>query len=449
MTAAQQISTDSAPESPPRETSLGGVPPAVLNVRRLIWIRMIAVPGSALCLVLAKQIYGLHVPTGRLLLIVATLVLFNFLVWYRHRTNPQITDREFFVQLLADIVALTSILYYSGGASNPFVFFYLLPMAISAAALPQVYTWSIAAIGAGSYSLLMLWRVEVPEFINLHTRSAMDLHAIGMWVGFLVVSAIIAIFVSAMAVTVRERDQYLALLRESALRDERVVAVATLAAGAAHELSTPLATMAVVTGEIAREYPAKAWPGLHRDLGILRDQINRCKEALSVISASAGVARAESAERLRLDVFVRQTTSEVRRLRPGSIVTVNRPTASGTPPMMFAERTVRQALLNILHNAVDASPGYVKVQYGWTDSELNIAVLDRGGGLKTGQPGSLERIGVSTKPGGLGLGLFLSQAAISQAGGSLEAANNDEGGATVWMRLPLPLISDVRKEVVT
>ncbi len=442
MTAAQSASTMAG-------DSLGRLPPAVLNVRRLIWIRMIAVPGSALCLVFAKQVYGLSVPAGRLMMIVGMLVLFNFAVWYRHRTNLSITDRQIFVQLLVDLAALTSILYYSGGASNPFVFFYLLPMAISAAALPQRYTWMITGISAFSYTLLMLWRVEVPEFINLHTRSTMDLHATGMWVGFLVVSAIIAVFVSAMAVTVRERDQYLARLRESALRDERVVAVATLAAGAAHELSTPLATMAVVTGEIAREYPAHTWPELHRDLGILRDQINRCKEALSVISASAGVARAESAERLGLDVFLHRTTAEVRRLRPGCVVTIEAPTVAGTPPMLIAERTVRQALLNILHNAVDASPGYVRVQYGWTGSELTIAVRDRGGGLKAGPPGSLERVGVSTKRGGLGLGLFLSQAAISQAGGSLEAVNNDEGGTTVWIRLPVMLVSEARKEVAT
>ncbi len=424
----------------------GEVPSAALNVRRLIWIRMIAVPGSAICLVLAQQIYGLQVSSGRLMMIVGLLVLFNFGAWYRHRASSSITDRQFFVQLLVDLVALTSILYYSGGASNPFVFFYLLPMAISAAALPQRYTWMITGISAVSYSVLMLWRVEVPEFINLHTRSSIDLHAMGMWVGFLVVSAIIAIFVSAMAVTVRERDHYLARLRESALRDERVVAVATLAAGAAHELSTPLATMAVVTGEIAREYPAKDWPALHRDLGILRDQINRCKEALSVISASAGVARADSAERLRLDVFLRRTAAEVRRLRPGSIVTVDAPATPGVPPMLIAERTVRQALLNILHNAVDVSPTHVRLQYEWTASAVTIGVRDRGGGLKAGPPGSLERVGVSTKQGGLGLGLFLSQAAISQAGGTLETVDNDEGGTTVWIRLPVSLISELRKE---
>jgi len=411
--------------------------PTGLNVRRLIWIRMIAVPASAVCLLLARQIYALPIPALQLILIVAGLAAFNFWVWVRHKAAEPVTDRDFFIQLLVDLFALTSILYYSGGASNPFVYFFVLPMIISAAALPQIYTWMLAAVSALSYTVLMLWRVEVPEFINMHSKSAMDLHAAGMWIGFVVLSVLIATFVASMAETVRERDRYLARLRETALRDERVVAVATLAAGAAHELSTPLATMAVVTGEIAREYPAATHPALNRDLGILRDQIARCKEALSVISASAGAARAESAERLALDRFVWQAVAEVRRLRPGCSVRVEPPESAGSPPQLVVERTVRQALLNILHNAVDVSPRYVRVHYGWDAAHLDITVADRGGGLRSGQPGTLERLGMSSKEGGLGLGLFLSHAAMTQAGGSLETANNDEGGTTVRLRLPL------------
>lgn len=424
-----------APLAPP-PASLAQDQLAGPNVWRLSWIRMIAVPGSALCLLVARQIYQLSIPALQLGMIVAGLAAFNFWVWFRHREARPFSDREFFIQLLVDIFALTSILYYSGGASNPFVYFLVLPMIISAAALSQRHTLIIAGISACSYTLLMLWRVEVPEFINMHSKSATDLHAIGMWVGFVVLSVLIATFIAAMAQTSRERDRYLARLRENALRDERVVAVATLAAGAAHELSTPLATMAVITGEIAREYPAATHPGLNRDLGILREQIARCKEALSVISESAGVARADSVERLTLDRLVGQTVDEVRRLRPGSSVRVEAPAAGASPPLLAVERTVRQALLNILHNAVDVSPRDTRVVYRWDAAQLEIAVIDRGGGLRSGTPGSLERLGMSSKPGGLGLGLFLSHAAIAQAGGSLEAANNDEGGTTVRLHLP-------------
>ena len=412
-------------------------PPAGVNGRRLMWIRMIAVPGSALCLLLARQVYGLPVPAMQLLMIVAGLLAFNFWVWRRYRHDVPVTDRDLLAQLLVDLIALISILYYTGGASNPFVYLLALPMIISAAALPRRFTWIIAGASACSYTMLMLWRVEVPQFVQMHTKVAMDLHAGGMWIGFIVLSVLIAIFVSAMADTVRERDRYLAQLRENALRDERVLAVATLAAGAAHELSTPLATMAVVIGEISREYPATGHPELNRDLKILQDQIARCKEALSEISAAAGAARADSAEQLTLDWLIADAVGEVRRLRPGSVVRLIPPGSEGPAPRMVIERTVRQALLNILHNAVDASPRDVRVEWSWDPTHVDIEVIDRGGGLKAGTPGSLERPGVSSKAGGLGLGLFLSNAAMSHAGGSLTAANNDEGGTTVTLRLPL------------
>ena len=191
--------------------------------------------------------------------------------------------------------------------------------------------------------------------------------------------------------------------------------------------------MAVVTGEILREYPPAGYPALHKDLTILRDQIARCKEALSVISASAGAARAESAERISLDTFMRETVAEVNRLRPGSNVRLQPAAQAGAQPLIAVERTIRQALLNVLHNAVDVSPNFVRLTCSWDAATLSIAVVDRGGGLK---PGSLERPGISSKEGGLGLGLFLSHAALTQAGGSLDVADNDEGGTTVSLRLP-------------
>ena len=130
---------------------------------------------------------------------------------------------------------------------------------------------------------------------------------------------------------------------------------------------------------------------------------------------------------------MRETVAEVSRLRPGSNVWLQPATQAGAQPLVAVERTIRQALLNVLHNAVDVSPHFVRLTCSWDASTLSIAVVDHGGGLK---PGSLERPGISSKEGGLGLGLFLSHAALTQAGGSLEVANNDEGGTTVSLRLP-------------
>jgi two-component system sensor histidine kinase RegB len=235
-----------------------------------------------------------------------------------------------------------------------------------------------------------------------------------------------------MAGTLRQRDRDLARAREAALRDEQLVAAATLATGAAHELSTPLATMAVVTSELAAQYPARADPALNAQLGVLRAQIARCKEALSVLSAAAGAARADHVEQLRLPEFVARAVDEIHRLRPGSRVEVLPGTEAG--PLLAVDRRAYQALLNVLNNAVDASPDAVSVACHWRPGGIEIAVADRGDGLDAG-PGGLPPPGRSTKSGGLGLGLFISRAAVDQLGGELVTETNPAGGTTVRLRL--------------
>lgn len=418
--------------APPEPAAL----PAMLNARRLIQIRMIAVPGLAVCLLLARQSYGFDLPALSLSVILAVLVVFNIWAWQRFARRSSISDNEFFLQVLVDLVALTGVLYYTGGATNPFVFFFLLPVMITSVSLPRRYTWAMAVISSVAYTFLLLYRADSPQIPRLTGPGFVGLHTMGMWVGFVVIAGLTAHFVAAMAETVRLRDRYLAELREAALRDERVVALATLAAGSAHELSTPLATMAVLTGEIADAYPSARYPDLHRQLAILTQQIARCKEALSVMSASAGAARADVVERVPVDRFVTGVVEEVRRLRPGSVLRLD--IARGTTaPVIVVDRTVRQALLNVAHNAVDVSPRDVTVGCGWDEDYLAITVTDRGGGMRQGRNGGAARPVASAKPGGLGLGLFLAHAAIEHLGGELLTADNGRTGTTVTLRLPL------------
>jgi len=403
-----------------------------LNVRRLLWIRLIAIPGAALLFLFAQRFYGLPLRVLPLVVILLVLAAYNLWIYLRISRGGSFTDRGFFMQMLVDVVALSGILYYSGGASNPFVFFFLLPLTITATVLPRRYTWAMALITACCYTALLFVGSRVPDFMH-HTGPAFgNLHVTGMWLGFVLIAGLIAHFVAGMAETLRERDQTLAEAREQALHDQRVLALGTLAAGAAHELSTPLATMSIVTGELLAQYPAERERGLNSQLRILQEQIARCKEALSVISASAGAARAEAGTRVAFDAFVADTVAGVERLRPGARVSLVAG-ASGPAPQIYVERTLTQAILNIIHNAVDVSPAAVTVRYGWDAGQLSIAVEDRGGGISDEV---LDRPGRSSKEGGLGLGLFLSRTAIAQCGGTV-SLHNERGGAVVTVRLPL------------
>ncbi len=409
--------------------------PTNLNVRRLVWLRTIAIPGPAICLLIVGQIYELSIPTIPLVLIVAGLGLVNVWTWRRLNSPRPISNEEFFVQMLVDVAALTGILYFSGGASNPFAFFFLLPLTITATILTPAYTWAMAAITAACYSLLMFARVPVPELIPGGEQTIFGLHVAGMWLGFVMIAGLISHYVVGMGETLRDRDRRLAEAREQALNSERMVELGTLAAGAAHELSTPLGTMAVLAGEMGDEYPEKAHPHLHQQIQLLRDQVARCKDALSVLSASAGLDRAEGARALRLDAMVENVVDQVRSLRPGAIVNIEY--ARQEPaPALIVERTLTQALVNILHNAVDASPNDVNIRCGWDNSRATIEFLDRGPGF---DPDLMdpERAGRSTKANGLGVGLFISRAAIDQFGGQLTMSGRDGGGTATTVDLPL------------
>jgi two-component system sensor histidine kinase RegB len=241
--------------------------PTGLNVRRLIWIRMIAVPGSALCLLLARRSTAAN-PGPAALMIVAAWS--PSILGLAAPQSPARLDREFFIQLLVDLVALTSILYYAGGASNPFVYLLVLPMIISAAALPQTYTWIIAGLSAASYTLLMLWRVEVPGSSTC-TASRPWTCTPPAWLGFVVLSVLIAT-VAAMAQTVRERDRYLARLRETALGR----------AGGGRGRWRPVRPRTQHRSRRWRWSPAdrevsSGYPSCANRDSILRDQIARCK----------------------------------------------------------------------------------------------------------------------------------------------------------------------------
>jgi len=386
-------------------------------------------------MLLVSQIYDLGIQPVPLILIIAALAVINLGTFRRLKNSRPFTEAEFFVQMLIDVAALTGILYFTGGASNPFAFLFLLPLMITATVLPRMHTWLMAAITVCCYTLLMVVRRPVIEFIAGEGESIFDLHIIGMWLGFVLIAALIAHYVVGMGETLRERDRSLAEAREQALNDERVLALATLATGAAHELSTPLATMAIITDDLSHDLQQSGNQDIAQQLDTLRAQIDRCKEALSIMSTSSGVMRADSAKRAYLSNFLQDIVDELATLRPGAVIKVE---IDGTAPgpVLIVERRLSQALINILHNALDASPDDVTVRATWDKEHANIRILDRGDGLGVNAVRA-EKLGNSSKKDGLGVGLFISQAAIDQLGGQISFQDRSEGGTEAIIELPI------------
>jgi two-component system sensor histidine kinase RegB len=405
-----------------------------LNLQRLVLLRAVLNGGELAALIITSTLLGLALPVAAITTVVLAHVLLNLYTAWRLRRPSPVRELELFAQLLADLLVFGALLYLSGGATNPFSFLLLLPLTVSAAALPQRYSYATAVAAIGSYSLLMLFYRPLPE----PSAHGFHMHVMGMWVGFVLSAALIAYFVTRMGVALRDQQQRLAHAREQALRDERLLALGTLAAGAAHELGTPLATMAVVSEEMARECADDA--RLSRRLGIVRSQIDRCKQVLSGLAGQAGELRAESGRKQRLRAYLASLFEDWRRHRP-EVRPLIHWEQTGTPgPWIVADRILDQALRNLLDNAADASPERVEIVADWDDETLRIKVCDRGAGFR---PEALARIGnafFTTKEDGQGLGLYLALATVTRFGGSLDMHNRDSGGACVHMILPLARI---------
>lgn len=408
-----------------------------INLRRLVALRCVALIGQLLAVWVAVTNLHMMLPLRPLIGIIAAMALLNLVTWWRLRRRWPVREEELFIHLVLDVAALTGLLYFSGGSTNPFVTLYLLPLALTAVALSGSYVWAAAAASIACYSFLMFFYVPLPQS-HAHHGDDFGLHVLGMWLGFVLSAGIIAWFAVRMAGTRRERDRLLAEMRENELRHERILALGTLAAGAAHELGTPLSTMAVLAKEMAREVAAA--PGMGENLRILHDQIDRCKAILSNLSASAGQTRAEGGRRLSLENYLKEVLDVWQSTRLG--VTARRHVEGPHPaPVIVAEHTLSQAIVNILNNAADASPESVDIAARWSERELILEVCDRGEGLTPTVAANIGQPFFTTKETGkgLGLGLFLAHATLHRFGGTVQLYNRDGGG--VCTRLTLPLSS--------
>lgn len=415
-----------------RERPVSVLSSAGINLKRLIWLRAIVLAGLVLAVWIARTRLHLPLPLEPLVMLFTAVLAVHFASWVRLYVDAPVTDLELFAHLVLDALALTVFLYYTGGSTNPFTVLFLLPLTLTAAALPGRYTWAMLALTVGAYSLLLAWYLPLPAVHHAHVDD-FGLHVLGMWIGFLGSATLIAFFAVNMANTLRERDRLRAEMRERELKHERVVALGTLAAGAAHELGTPLSTMAVLVNDMAPDTPV----GRDR-LQTLRAQIERCRQILSTLSAAAGQTRAESGRRLPLDAYLEELLARWRTMRPAAAV---RYQADGPrpAPQIVSEQTLSQTILSILNNAADASPESVGVQARWSDTELVLEVCDRGPGLSAAARGLAGKEPFTTKAEGegLGLGLFLAHTTIERLGGRVVLYNRDEGGACCRLWLPL------------
>ena len=405
------------------------------NLRRLSVIRGVVLVGQLLALAFFTAINPIGLPANAIAVVLAIYASVTMAGWLRSRSTIPITEREFFIHLLADIFFFSALMYFSGGASNPFISYYLIPISIAAITLPRHYSIVTAAAALLSYSLLINYYVAIASIAPVaqaghgHHAESNNLHILGMWANFAISALIITYFISRMANTLKDQQQQIAEQREAQLRDEQLLAVGTLAAGTAHELGTPLNTMKLLIDEMIADAQHS-----QDDLHLLNQQMALCKTTLKQLLTTAEQSQHKQLAAQPLHTYFSALLERWLLMRP--TVKANIELADGEQSACF-HPTIDQSIINLLNNAADASPDRVDINLSWNNDQAIICIRDYGPGLDASKIDQLGQAFVTDKADGVGLGLFLSRATLTRFGGEVRLQNSADGGTITEIILPL------------
>jgi len=412
-------------------------PPSALTglcLHYFLALRSIALAVHLLVLWLAAHHYQAALPWGALLLAALLMAALTVHSWRALQQAHAVTPVRFLVQLLVDILGLALITGLTGGVANPFISLLMLPVVVAAATLPLALTWTVAGVAGATYTALLF--VHRPFHPWGHHGHELSTHLLGMWLGFLLAAGLVAAFVARIGKTLALHERELSLARERALAGERTLALGTLAAGTAHELGTPLATIATLARELERASGADG--DLHEQARLLREEVGRCKEILARMAQDAGGQRAEQGEASGLDTFLERTVAEWRQMRPAAVL-VTRLEGPLPAPRIVADRTLTQAIMNLLHNAADVASSPIQLTANWGPAHLHLTVIDDGPGMSEEIARQAGRRVLSTRAteGGMGLGLYLTRTTLERMGGELRLVSRPGAGVQAAIDLPL------------
>ncbi|WAH59707.1 ATP-binding protein [Pseudomonas silvicola] len=398
------------------------------NLWRLTFIRFLVLAAQAGSVGFAYLTHLLPLPWVQLSATLAVSLLLCTVTALRVRASLPVTEQEYALQLTCDLLLHSALLYYSGGSTNPFVSYYLVPLTIAAVTLPWLYSVILSGIALACYSVLLVRFYPLPTL----PIARENLQNYGMWLSFALAAGVITFFAAKMAEELRRQEQMRAQRREEGLRDQQLLAVATEAAGAAHELGTPLATMSVLLKEMRQDHPD---PALQEDLAVLQDQVKLCKETLQQLVRAAEANRRMAVMDQPVTAWLDEALNRWHLMRPEATYRFQR-LGQGEVPELAPPPDLTQALLNLLNNAADACAEGLEVHLDWNAEDIFIVIRDHGPGVPLAIAEQIGKPFFTTKGKGFGLGLFLSKASVTRAGGSVKLYSHEQGGTLTELRLP-------------
>ena len=420
----------------------------VNQVYLVLILRSVAIAIQLILILFVNLILAYQLPWTPLFSIIIAELLFTIASYFYYRRSgflvknvaSQVSTHNervapdkiaLLLQICADILFLSLLLYFSGGATNAFVSLLLIPIAIAAVTLPSVLIIVVAGLAIVIYSVL-LWLMPMSVM-----HGNMEGHFIGMWINFLFSACVVALVVGKMARTINEREMALAAYRENLLQQEKIISLGVASAQVTHQLATPIATIQLLADELIEDEPENV---IILDM---QKELYRCKESLNQFRELSFETKKNEVSSKPCQLLVQEMIDYMSLNNPDiqfdirSMDDVNNGLEKAE---VLVDISLMPAILNLINNAVRATKANGSNQIQLTnqivEQSWQMTIRDYGLGFKQS---TLNELGVNTvqSDNGLGMAVFLSHASLERLGGKLVLTNHGDGGALVTVSLPL------------
>ena len=415
-----------------------------VSLRVLVLIRWVAVIGQAAAVLVAHYVFGFALPIVAALVAVATSAALNIVATMSHRVAARLGGREAGFYLAYDTLQLGALLFLTGGLQNPFAILMLAPVTVSATILTRRSVIGLSALTVGALSVLALFHLPLPSRADMVLTPA-PLYVFGMWAALVSSTLFIAGYTWWVAEEARRMRDAFTATQLALAREQRISAVGGLAAAAAHQLGSPLATIAVVAKELVRDLPADS--PYADDAELLLSQSERCRTILAELSRQREDESGGHFVRVPFSALVEMAGEAHGRTE----ISVTYAAAPGRDsegealdePLVARSPEIMHGLGNLIQNAIQFARSEVAVTTSWSEETAAVDIVDDGPGFaqqvlaRIGEPYISWRTGENPH---MGLGIFIAQSLLERTGARLSFANLPDGGAEVvveWRRAQL------------
>ena len=414
-----------------------------LRVDTLVKLRWLAIFGQSLAVLLIQYGFGFNLPLGACFVAIALSAWLNIALRLRFPLNHRLDEGPASILLAYDILQLSGLLYLTGGLENPFSLLFLAPVMISAVSLSGPRTLMLSGLMGVAATILAFWHLPLPWYSDAELRLPI-LYVAGIWVAIVLGTGFIWVYASRVAEEALLLSDALAATELVLAREQHLTQLDGLAAAAAHELGTPLATITLVVKELASNLPQEG--AIAEDLSLLSQEVKRCRGILAKLT-SLGDDSDGMMDNLKVRLLIEEVVQPHRDF--GVDVKVDA-SGEGSEPITLRNPGIVYGLGNLVENAIDFADSEVRIKANWNAFAVSISIEDDGPGfapevlLHLGEPYVTTRgpdRRAKSEEGGLGLGLFIAKTLLERSGAVVTMSNLKAPvtGAQVIVKWPRPL----------